>query len=131
MGAPSKPAPTTWSHARSGTCARTRASNRPSTTSPRTSACPSSTCSACSPRGPAGHIVRDDDEAARVADRIFGASAAARPLHVLLKGTNFQVQVWKALVRIKPGETMSYGALANAVGKPGASRAIGGAVAAN
>lgn len=40
-------------------------------------------------------------------------------------GTPFQRRVWKALRMIKPGETLSYGALAARIGKPGAARAVG------
>ena len=40
-------------------------------------------------------------------------------------GTRFQETVWEALTRIPYGETMSYGALATAVGRPGAVRAVG------
>ena len=50
-------------------------------------------------------------------------------LHV--KGTNFQLKVWRALLDIPAGEVTTYGALAEAIGDPKASRAIGGAVGAN
>ncbi|MFH1467911.1 MAG: methylated-DNA--[protein]-cysteine S-methyltransferase [Pseudomonadota bacterium] len=42
-------------------------------------------------------------------------------------GTPFQREVWAALRAIPWGETISYGELARRVGRPGASRAIGGA----
>lgn len=58
-----------------------------------------------------------------------GPGAAAIPLDI--KGTAFQRRVWDELRRIPPGETRSYGELAAALGKPGASRAVGGANAAN
>lgn len=48
-----------------------------------------------------------------------------------LEGTEFQKQVWKALCNIPYGETASYGEIANQLGRPGASRAIGAANAAN
>ena len=44
-----------------------------------------------------------------------------------LRGTPFQLKVWQALCEIPYGETRSYGQLASAVGKPTASRAVGGA----
>lgn len=50
---------------------------------------------------------------------------------VRLIGTPFQEAVWAELERLGWGEAISYGALAAAVGKPGAARAIGGAVGAN
>lgn len=40
-------------------------------------------------------------------------------------GTAFQRRVWAALRRIPPGETTTYGALAAAIGSPGAARAVG------
>jgi len=46
-------------------------------------------------------------------------------------GTSFQRTVWAALRRIPPGRTMSYGALAAAIGKPKAMRAVGLANGAN
>lgn len=51
------------------------------------------------------------------------------PLDV--QGTAFQQRVWEELRRIPPGETRSYGELAAALGKPKASRAVGGANGAN
>lgn len=44
-----------------------------------------------------------------------------------MKGTDFQKKVWQELVRIPYGKTASYGSIAKAVGKPLASRAVGGA----
>lgn len=61
-----------------------------------------------------------------------GAADRGRtPLRVLLHGTNFQVQVWAALLRIPPGATATYGDVAAAVGRPGAARAVGRALADN
>ena len=42
-------------------------------------------------------------------------------------GTPFRVEVWQVLRQIPWGETLSYGELARRVGRPGASRAVGGA----
>ncbi len=58
-----------------------------------------------------------------------GESGADIPLDV--KGTAFQQRVWQELRRIPAGETRSYGELAAAIGKPTASRAVGGANGAN
>lgn len=52
-------------------------------------------------------------------------------LHVHLLGTPFQKTVWKALMDIPHGETRSYGEVARAIGRPGASRAVGMANHAN
>ncbi|MBN2048991.1 MAG: methylated-DNA--[protein]-cysteine S-methyltransferase [Spirochaetales bacterium] len=50
---------------------------------------------------------------------------------LLVKGTNFQVKVWQALLSIPPGVVVSYGDLAAFMGQPKAVRAVAGAVAAN
>ena len=47
------------------------------------------------------------------------------------RGTAFQLRVWKALQQIPPGETRSYAQVAEAIGEPGAARAVAGACAAN
>ena len=53
------------------------------------------------------------------------------PLPLLLKGTNFQIKVWEALLRIPFGRVVSYQAIAEAIGNPKAVRAVGRAVGAN
>jgi AraC family transcriptional regulator of adaptative response/methylated-DNA-[protein]-cysteine methyltransferase len=64
---------------------------------------------------------------------IFGQTRGQTqtPLKVLLRGTNFQVKVWEALLRIPEGSVVSYGSLAEAVGHPGADRAVGTAAGHN
>ncbi len=49
----------------------------------------------------------------------------------MLAGTPFQIAVWRALLEIPAGATTSYGKLAAKLGRPGASRAVGGAAGAN
>ena len=49
----------------------------------------------------------------------------------LSHGTEFQQEVWQALLRIAPGDTRHYGALATQLGRPNASRAVGAAVGRN
>jgi len=46
-------------------------------------------------------------------------------------GTEFQQSVWRAMLKIKPGRTLSYGEIAEAIGNPKAVRAVGGACGAN
>jgi AraC family transcriptional regulator, regulatory protein of adaptative response / methylated-DNA-[protein]-cysteine methyltransferase len=53
------------------------------------------------------------------------------PLTLHLRGTNFQLKVWEALLRVPPGEATSYEALAARIGQPSAARAVGSAVAHN
>jgi O-6-methylguanine DNA methyltransferase len=60
-----------------------------------------------------------------------GDWAALDSIRVATGGTPFQRMVWEAVRRIRPGTTQSYGAVAAAVGRPGASRAVGLANGAN
>jgi AraC family transcriptional regulator of adaptative response/methylated-DNA-[protein]-cysteine methyltransferase len=48
-----------------------------------------------------------------------------------LKGTEFQLKVWEALLKIPVGDLTTYGGIAGQLGKPGASRAVGSAVGDN
>lgn len=48
-----------------------------------------------------------------------------------LKGSDFQLKVWQALLKIPMGELQTYGHLATRIGKPGASRALGTAIGSN
>ena len=68
---------------------------------------------------------------AGVVDRVFGGSWDSGPIPVLLKGTNFQINVWKALLKIPEGAVASYEDLAELAHVPGAQRAVGNAVGAN
>jgi len=54
-----------------------------------------------------------------------------QPFNVLLKGANFQINVWKALLSIPPGALVSYGDMAAFVGKNRATRAVAQAIAHN
>jgi AraC family transcriptional regulator of adaptative response/methylated-DNA-[protein]-cysteine methyltransferase len=53
------------------------------------------------------------------------------PLGVVLKGTNFQLKVWRALLQVPAGAVTTYEELAAAAGAPNAVRAVGSAVARN
>ena len=53
------------------------------------------------------------------------------PLHLVLSGTNFQIKVWEALLRVPPGAVVSYEDIAARIGRPTASRAVSNAVAQN
>ena len=70
-------------------------------------------------------------ETARVVERIFTRTGRRAPLAVHVAGTNFQVRVWEALLRIPPGALTSYEQLAGLAGQPDAARAVGSAVAHN
>lgn len=64
------------------------------------------------------------------ATQAFGAHAD-QPLNLLLRGSPFRVKVWEALLRVPDGALISYGGLAEKLGKPTAARAVAGAVANN
>lgn len=74
-------------------------------------------------------FVRDDARAAELVAMIWGRGGATLPLAVC--GTNFQVQVWRALLELGPGATVTYSALARRLGKSNGARAVGNAVGAN
>jgi AraC family transcriptional regulator, regulatory protein of adaptative response / methylated-DNA-[protein]-cysteine methyltransferase len=48
-----------------------------------------------------------------------------------LKGTDFQLKVWETLLKIPMGKLSTYGAIANKIEKPSASRAVGTAIGSN
>ena len=58
-------------------------------------------------------------------------SAPKKPLHVLMRGSAFQLKVWEALLKIPEGRLVSYDQIANAIGQPTASRAVGTAIGNN
>lgn len=68
-----------------------------------------------------------------VAARVFGGSRrrADGALDLLVQGTNFQIKVWEALLRIPPGAAASYEDIARRIGAPRAVRAVASAVARN
>jgi AraC family transcriptional regulator of adaptative response/methylated-DNA-[protein]-cysteine methyltransferase len=68
---------------------------------------------------------------AGVVDQIFGASKSQAKLHVLVKGTNFQVKVWEALLRIPMGNVVTYQDIAKNIQSPQAMQAVGSAVGSN
>jgi AraC family transcriptional regulator of adaptative response/methylated-DNA-[protein]-cysteine methyltransferase len=77
-------------------------------------------------------LVRDDAGTAAIAARAFELGAAsAEALPLLVRGTNFQIKVWEALLRIPFGRLVSYQTIARAIGEPKAVRAVGRAVGAN
>ncbi len=64
-------------------------------------------------------------------DRIFHRQQDDAKLHVLVKGTNFQVKVWEALLRLPTGNVTTYQNLAIDINNPKALQAVGSAVGSN
>ena len=84
-------------------------------------------------RWPNATYVEDMSATAPYAARIFDPSRwrADQPLRVVMIGTDFQVSVWEALLRIPMGKARSYSSIASEIGAPAASRAVGAAIGAN
>jgi AraC family transcriptional regulator of adaptative response/methylated-DNA-[protein]-cysteine methyltransferase len=83
---------------------------------------------------PEAAIEEDPRATQALARRIFDPElwrGAGEPPRLLLRGTNFQVRVWEALLCVPPGAVLSYEALAARVGRPRAVRAAASAVADN
>ena len=83
-------------------------------------------------RWPRARLIPDRRATGELARRVFVHTRNPRaPLSALVAGTNFQIKVWEALLRIPEGALVSYAQLGTMIGAPGGARAIGNAVAAN
>lgn len=83
---------------------------------------------------PAARFVEDAAFIAPLAERAFAFARGTpldRPLGLHVEGTNFQLKVWEALLKIPFGATCTYRDVATRIGAPQASRAVGAAVGAN
>lgn len=82
---------------------------------------------------PRARLVADEPGAGRLLSRVFsvGGAAGAEPLSLWVSGSNFQIQVWRALLRVPFGGLLSYRQLAATLGRPSAARSVGSAVARN
>ncbi len=77
-------------------------------------------------------LVEAPERTAAIAAQAFAlGSVELSKLPLLLRGTNFQIKVWEALLRIPEGAVVSYHDVAGAIGKPTASRAVGRAIGLN
>jgi AraC family transcriptional regulator of adaptative response/methylated-DNA-[protein]-cysteine methyltransferase len=90
---------------------------------------PDTATAALTARWPAATLVRDDAHASALAVQVFERRAGPLRLHV--RGTNFQVKVWEALLALGEHRTLTYADVAAAVGSPRAARAVGQAVGNN
>jgi AraC family transcriptional regulator of adaptative response/methylated-DNA-[protein]-cysteine methyltransferase len=84
-------------------------------------------------RWPNAIYVEDMAATAPYAARVFEPTRwrADEPLRVVMIGSDFQLRVWEALLKIPMGRACSYSGLARNIGAPAASRAVGAAVGAN
>ena len=77
--------------------------------------------------------VHDETATKPFIDQIFYSEqqTSGESLKVLLRGSPFRVKIWEALLRLPNGSVTSYGNLASRIGRPGAARAVAGAIANN
>lgn len=83
---------------------------------------------------PRARFKRDDTAADQLANRIFHRATvkdSPTPLRAFVRGTPFQVRVWRPLLQIQRGSLVSYGMLAAAVDKPSGARVVGSALGEN
>lgn len=84
-------------------------------------------------RWPNARFSRDDEAVAPLAARVFepGRWDPARPVRVVLIGTDFEVKVWETLLGVPCGRATTYAEVAARIGRPAAARAVGAAVGRN
>jgi AraC family transcriptional regulator of adaptative response/methylated-DNA-[protein]-cysteine methyltransferase len=84
-------------------------------------------------RWPRADIIESPSATAPVFERIFTNPTDRRRFRLTLfvKGTNFQIKVWEALLQLAPGQLVAYGDIARYIGHPKAVRAVGAAVGSN
>jgi len=83
---------------------------------------------------PNAKLRRADARMAELAAKIFDRDRNAtsnRPLRAFVRATEFQLRVWRALLRVPTASLTTYGRLAEAIGQSQAARAVGSAVGAN
>ncbi|MEG4013611.1 MULTISPECIES: bifunctional helix-turn-helix domain-containing protein/methylated-DNA--[protein]-cysteine S-methyltransferase [unclassified Microcoleus] len=78
-------------------------------------------------------IIRDEQATQSLRDLIFNSETFSeqKPLTLLVKGTNFQIQVWRALLQLPFGAIATYQTIAQMVARPTAARAVGNAIGKN
>ncbi len=82
---------------------------------------------------PGAMFVESASVTGSIVDRIFSRAKkdGDRRLSLYLTGTNFQLKVWEALLKIPPGAVSAYGDVAEMIDSPSASRAVGSAIGSN
>lgn len=94
--------------------------------------CPESPLDTLRHRFPHAVLTKNPRATRPILSRIFPSEEeGAREITLWLAGSNFQIKVWEALLRIPPGSVTTYGRVAASAGRPRAHRAAGTAVGAN
>ena len=76
-------------------------------------------------------FIENQADTAVFINQIFIGNPDKNPLKMLLRGTNFQIKVWEALLKIPSGRLACYEDIAKLIDKPTAQRAVGSAIGAN
>lgn len=74
------------------------------------------------------NLINDDEKAKEYLDKIF---VKKEKFDLYVKGTNFQINIWKALLNIPSGTIASYQDIAKSINKPKAARAVASAIGSN
>ncbi len=84
-------------------------------------------------RWPAATYLEDSAATAKTAGQIFQPEKwrEDRPIKLVLIGSDFEIDVWRALLKIPAGKSVTYSDIADHIGRTGASRAVGSAVGRN
>lgn len=85
---------------------------------------------------PGAQLIENQETTGRLVARVFALdqpkeASDDQPLNLLIRGTNFQLQVWQALLKIPAGKVCTYGDIAEMIDKPKAVRAVGTAIGKN
>jgi len=76
-------------------------------------------------------MIEDYRSTSSIVEPIFDLNSRSKPLNIHLRGTNFQLKVWEALLQIPAGTVTTYEGIATRIRKPGAVRAVGTAIGHN
>lgn len=80
---------------------------------------------------PNAEFIENQEVTSIFIQEIFRESTKKKPLTMLLRGTNFQIKVWEALLKIPHGKLACYEDIAKLIAHPTAQRAVGSAIGAN
>ncbi|MFP3015840.1 MAG: methylated-DNA--[protein]-cysteine S-methyltransferase [Wolbachia sp.] len=80
---------------------------------------------------PQAYLKKDRLTTAKIVRNIFDTQIPERSFSLLVRGTDFQIKVWQALISISTATTTSYANIAHIIGKPKAIRAAANAIANN
>lgn len=84
-------------------------------------------------RWPMAIYAQDETATSAYAAKVFHPNQwrSDQPIRLVMIGTDFQVRVWQALLKVPMGQAVRYGEIASTIGAPRAARAVGAAIGAN